>query len=170
MYKRRINKKFYLAFLSSLLVIFLVQTWNENKEDTLVFANTLYKVTLQSLYIDGEMSEEVIFKEGLSVPQILREYKQWDLVLQTEKELVFQKHLDDISPLMKANGYFGLSDDGTLSIFNGRPSEADVIQSFFHIDVEMLEVKKHNQLVKGIRIKDKKQYESVLETFKPYML
>ena len=170
MYKRKISKKLYYAFLSSLLAVFFLQIWIEKKEDATVFANTIYKVTLQSLYVDGEMSEEVLFKEGLSVQKILREYKQWNLVLQTDKELVFQQQMNDISPLMKTNGYFGISDDGTLSIFNGKPSDSDVIQSFFHIDVEMLEANKHSELVKGIRVKDKQHYEAVLEAFEPYML
>lgn len=170
MYKRKISKKLYLTFLCSLLAVFFLQIWIEKKEDATVFANTIYKVTLQNLYVDGEMSEEVLFKEGLSVQKILREYKQWNLVLQTDKELVFQQQMNDISPLMKTNGYFGISDDGTLSIFNGKPSDSDVIQSFFHIDVEMLEVNKHNELVEGIRVKDKQHYEAVLEAFKPYML
>lgn len=129
----------------------------------------IMKITLQNLYIDGGLSEEILFKEVSSETELLSEYKDWDLVWQSDKEMVFQKSMNDISPTIKENGYFGITEDGTLSIFNGKPSAADVIQSFFHIDVDLLEVKKQNELVEGIRIKDKKQYEEVLETFKPFM-
>ncbi len=140
----------------------------------LAFNNTghaahIRKVTLQRLYVDGEMSEEVSIKEANTVKEIVKQYDGWHLVLKNDKELVFQKHINDISPLMKVNGYFGITNDGTLSIFNGKPIEEDVIQSFFQIDVERLETKKHNELVRGIRVKNKEQYEEVLGGFERYM-
>ncbi|WP_042345655.1 BofC C-terminal domain-containing protein [Bacillus massiliigorillae] len=168
MYKRRISKKIYFTFLLSIIIVFFLSAWDSHDQPTL-YTNDIKKVILQTIYFDGEKSEEVLFREGLSVEEIVSEFKAWQLVVQTDKELVLQKYTNDISPLLKANGYFGITEDGTLSIFNGKPTQSDVIQSFFHIDVEMLEAKTHHDLVEGIRVKDKKQYESVLETFEPYM-
>ncbi|WP_019242739.1 MULTISPECIES: BofC C-terminal domain-containing protein [Bacillus] len=168
MHKRRISKHLYLTAIISVIGLFLFSAWSE-REYSSVYADQIRKITLQRLYLDGEMGEETIVKEVGSVSEIKEVYKDWELVLQNDKELVFQKKINDISPLLKANGYFGITEDGTLSIFNGKPIHSDVIQSFFQIDVEMLETKKHNELVEGIPVKDKKHYESVLEVFEQYM-
>jgi len=85
-----------------------------------------------------------------------------------ETTMVFRKQMDDISPLLKANGYFGITEDGVLTIFNGRPDRSRIIQSFFQIDVRKLESKKQEELIQGIPIKTKDRYVEVLETFKPY--
>jgi forespore regulator of the sigma-K checkpoint len=95
-------------------------------------------------------------------------YEQWELVDTYDKGLVFKQQMDDISPLLKANGYFGITDDGTLTIFNGRPHQTNIIQSFFQLNIEKLESRKHLELKKGIPIKTKDRYVNVLETFKPY--
>ena len=139
------------------------------KSHAATIASSIYKITLQSLYVDGEMSEEISFKEIASVEDIMQQYDEWELVWKMDKEVVFQKRINDISPLLKANGYFGVTEDGVLSIFNGKPTDSDVIHSFFQINVEMLEVKKQNELGEGIRVKDRQQYEAVLEAFEPYM-
>lgn len=132
-------------------------------------ATPIFKVTLQSIFLDGELTEEIVFKETASPEDVMLQYVNWELVKQTDKELVFQKRINDISPLLKTNGYFGLTEDGVLSIFNGRPSDSDVIHSFFQIDMDMLEVKKQQELGDGIRVNDKDKFQAVLETFKPYM-
>ena len=80
----------------------------------------------------------------------------------------FSKKAEDISPLLKANGYFGVTDDGILTIFNGKPYKSHIIQSFFQIDVGKLESTKREELIKGIPIKTKDRYVEVLETFKTY--
>lgn len=42
--------------------------------------------------------------------------------------------MDDISPLSKVNGYIGVSDNGVISTFHGRPESAsEPIQSFFKL-------------------------------------
>jgi forespore regulator of the sigma-K checkpoint len=57
-----------------------------------------------------------------------------------------------------------------LTIFNGRPGQSRIIQSFFQIDIRKLESKRQEELIQGIPIKTKDQYVQVLETFKPYSL
>jgi len=162
------NKKFYLTVAICMTMLFGM-TIESAKSHAATIASSIYKITLQSLYVDGEMSEEISFKEIASVEDIMQQYDEWELVWKMDKEVVFQKRINDISPLLKANGYFGVTEDGVLSIFNGKPTDSDVIHSFFQINVEMLEVKKQNELGEGIRVKDRQQYEAVLEAFEPYM-
>jgi len=57
-----------------------------------------------------------------------------------------------------------------LSIFNGRPDQLRIIQSFFQIDIKKLESTKQEELLQGIPIKTKDRFVEVLETFKPYSL
>lgn len=128
------------------------------------------EIVLQRVYLDGEISEEKITEKIWSMENFWLKYDQWELVDTYVNGLVFKKQVDDISPLLKANGYFGITEDGTLTIFNGRPHQTNIIQSFFQINIEKLESRKHYQLKKGIPIKTKDRYVQVLETFKPYYM
>ena len=126
------------------------------------------KVILKRQYIDGETSEEVIEDTILSMEDFWEKYVDWQLVDMGETEVVFHRMEDDISPLLKTNGYFGVSEDGTISIFNGTPDKAHIIQSFFQIDVKKLEGSNYEQLRKGIPVKSKTDYHQVLEALKSY--
>lgn len=128
------------------------------------------EVILQREYLDGEISEEKITEKIWSMEQFWIKYEQWELVDTYDKGLVFKRKMDDISPLLKANGYFGLTEDGTLTIFNGKPHQFNIIQTFFQINIEKLESRKHLELKNGIPIKTKDRYVHVLETFKPYYM
>ncbi|MDZ5470839.1 intercompartmental signaling factor BofC (plasmid) [Bacillus sp. 31A1R] len=126
------------------------------------------KVTLERVYLDGEVSQEVIKETVWSMEEFWAKYENWVLIDMEDKKVYFRKPVDDISPLLKANGYFGITDDGTLTIFNGKPRRYNIIQSFFQIDMGRLESTKREQLLHGIPIKDKSHYVEVLETFKIY--
>jgi forespore regulator of the sigma-K checkpoint len=125
-------------------------------------------VILKRVYLDGEVSEEVVQERGWSIENFWAKYDQWRLTNIDGSTMVFRKNVDDISPLLKANGYFGVTDDGVLTIFNGRPDRSRIIQSFFQIDIKKLESKKQEELIQGIPIKNKDRYVEVLETFKQY--
>lgn len=125
-------------------------------------------ITLERVYLDGEISEEKVVETIWSVEDLLEKYDQWHFVEMKDEELILQRHVDDISPLLKTNGYFGITSDGILTIFNGKPSDSNVIQSFFQIDVKKLESKQHEQLMKGIPIKTKADYVDVLDAFQHY--
>ncbi|WP_226526339.1 BofC C-terminal domain-containing protein [Metabacillus niabensis] len=126
------------------------------------------KVVLQRKYLDGEISEEVIQEKVTSLREIVEMYSDWQLLDHNRESIVFQREIDDISPLLKANGYFGITGEGIFSIFNGRPGSNDIIQSFFQIDVEKLESHKHDELMEGIRIESKDQYLEVLKIYETY--
>jgi forespore regulator of the sigma-K checkpoint len=128
------------------------------------------KVILERVYLDGEISEEVIQETCWSKENFWAKYDQWRLIEMDASTMVFRKHIDDISPLLKTNGYFGISEDGVLTIFNGRPDQLRIIQSFFQIDIKKLESKKQEELLQGIPIKTKDRFVEVLESFKQYSI
>jgi forespore regulator of the sigma-K checkpoint len=125
-------------------------------------------VILERIYLDGEVSQETITETVWSLENFWAKYDQWQLIDMNKETMKFRKYMDDISPLLKANGYFGITDEGVLTIFNGRPQKTNIIQSFYQIDLGKLESKKCEELKKGIPIKSKEQYVDVIETFKTY--
>ena len=125
-------------------------------------------VILERIYLDGEISEEVIKETCWSMENFWAKYDQWRLIDMNESTMVFRKQVNDISPLLKSNGYFGITNDGVLTIFNGRPNHLRIIQSFFQIDIKKLESHKQEELLQGIPIKTKDRYVEVLENFKQY--
>jgi forespore regulator of the sigma-K checkpoint len=127
-------------------------------------------VILERVYLDGEISQEVVYETCWSMENFWAKYDQWQLTDTDESTMVFRKQVDDISPLLKANGFFGITEGGVLTIFNGRPDQLRIIQSFFQIDIKKLESKKQEELIQGIPIKTKDHYAEVLETFKPYSI
>lgn len=127
-------------------------------------------VILERMYLDGEYSQET-FKETIwSMEDFWAKYDTWQLIDMDETSVVFREQVDDISPLLKTNGYFGITDEGILTIYNGKPQKYNIIHTFFQIDVGKLESRKHEELKEGIPIKNKNRYVEVLETFKSYSL
>ena len=139
-------------------------------KDTQLLEPIEVKVILERVYLDGEISEEQMEEKIWSMEQFWSKYDQWQVVDMDEKSVVFRKHVDDISPLLKANGYFGITDDGILTIYYGKPQKYNIIQSFFQLDIGRLESRRHEELKEGIPIKNKDRYVEVLETFKNYTL
>lgn len=124
-------------------------------------------VILQLHYLDGNTSEEVVKETIWSMEDFWAQYRDWQLVDQQEGQMIFKKNIDDISPLLKSNGYFGISEDGILTIFKGVPAESEeVIQSFFQIDVSKLESRQQEELKNGIPVVSKDHYIQVIESFK----
>lgn len=130
----------------------------------------LLQVTLKRHYLDGETSEETLQETIWKLEDFWAKYESWQLVDMDEERIVFETFIDDISPLLKVNGFFGITKDGTLSIFNGTPEQADIIQSFFQIDMEKLEGRRRQQLEQGIPIKSKEVFSDVLKTMKQYSI
>ncbi|MGG0283524.1 intercompartmental signaling factor BofC [Peribacillus butanolivorans] len=126
------------------------------------------KVILQRMYLDGELSEEKLTETIWTMEDFWLKYQDWKVVDQNEDQIVLKKIENDISPLLKANGYLGMKKDGTLSIFIGRPEHAKIIHTFYQIDVGKLEVYKQEELQKGIPIVNKDQYKQLIKEYEPY--
>ena len=165
---------FYFGFMKDLPSNYEIKraeasTENVEKENKAYEVNGPLTVTiiLERLYLDGEVSEEIVEETIWSMEDFWAQYEDWQLVHQDEEQIVFQQQIDDISPLLKSNGYFGITEEGILTIYEGKPKESTkVIQSFFQIDVEKLESHQHNRLKEGIRVSSKDDYEDIIETFK----
>ncbi|PYZ95294.1 sporulation-like protein BofC [Salipaludibacillus keqinensis] len=128
------------------------------------------EVLLQRQYLDGEMSEEELEETIWSMEDFWSYYDEWELVDQNKDQIVFRKEINDISPLMKMHGYFGIEDDGTLSIYNGKPTENEVIQSFFQINTKQLKSHLHESLLEGIPVSTKDEYLEVLKIYQKYAI
>ena len=84
-------------------------------------------------------------------------------------QIVLQRKVDDISPLLKTSGYFGVSEEGgILQIFKGVPKSDNAIHSFFQIDMKKLESYERAKLKRGIRIKSKEGFVKTIEKMKQY--
>lgn len=129
---------------------------------------TNVKIVLERVYLDGEISEESFYETLATLDTFWETYADWELVEQTDDLIVLQKYVDDISPLLKINGYFGLSEDGILTIFDGDPKQEQIIQSFYYIDTEKLESTHYEELREGIPVLNRDHYREVLSMLKQY--
>ncbi|MFJ8529762.1 BofC C-terminal domain-containing protein [Bacillus sp. NPDC094106] len=125
-------------------------------------------ILLERMYLDGEASEEIFTEKVANLEQFLKQYKDWQLVDRDDVQIVLQKKIDDISPLLKTSGYFGVSNEGILQIFNGVPNRDNAIHSFFQIDMKKLESYERAELKRGIRIKSKERFVKTIEKMKQY--
>ncbi|WP_270179429.1 BofC C-terminal domain-containing protein [Alkalihalobacillus sp. CinArs1] len=123
------------------------------------------EVILRTNYADGVSTEQSIQKTVWSMEDFWSEYAGWQLVNQDHGKMVFERKIEDISPAMKENGHFGLTDDGVLTIFEGKPDEQKVIQTFFQIDVGKVESSRLKELAEGIPIESWYNFEDMLHTF-----
>ncbi|WP_018931461.1 BofC C-terminal domain-containing protein [Gracilibacillus lacisalsi] len=125
------------------------------------------ELTLEKQYIDGHIETENVQETIASMQDFWSEYQEWQVMEQRDGFIRFRKEVDDISPYLKANGYFGIK-DGQLTIFEGVPVHEAAVQSFYQIDTEELESHLYEELQEGIKINSKKDYLEVLETFRSY--
>ncbi|WP_057764765.1 BofC C-terminal domain-containing protein [Cytobacillus praedii] len=163
-----------LCLTAFIFIFFQDSPFNKNSGYSIVSANyelmnqIQRNVILERMYVDGEVSQETVKETIASMEALRAKYSEWQLIHMDDKKIVFRMKMDDISPLLKANGYFGITEEGVLTIFNGRPQKTNIIQSFFQIDIGRLESKTCEELKKGIPIKTKENFVEVLETFKTY--
>ncbi|MFT8323311.1 MAG: intercompartmental signaling factor BofC [Bacillus sp. (in: firmicutes)] len=163
--------------LFSTMFLFLLLASFLSLENKLSYASSIHvdeehpskiDVVLKRIYLDGEISEECLEETVWSMEDFWSKYDRWQLENMEKNKLVFKQEVDDISPLLKTNGYFGITDEGILTIYNGKPEYSHIIQSFFQIDLKKLESTEQKNLQNGIPIKTKTRYVNVLESFKQY--
>ncbi|MEH7464256.1 BofC C-terminal domain-containing protein [Bacillus thuringiensis] len=127
-------------------------------------------IMLQRIYLDGEVSQEIFREEVVNLEKLLEQYKDWQLVDRDDVQIVLQQRIDDISPLLKTSGYFGVSKEGILQIFNGVPEKDNAIHSFFQIDMKKMESYQCEQLKRGIRVKSKERFVKVMKDMEQYSM
>lgn len=141
---------------------------NEEREavPTLVKAEPLeLKVVLNEYYLDGVMETTKVTETIWSMMDFWAAYEGWTVESQDVDRVVFSRKVEDISPLTKQQGYFGLTENGELAVFQGLPSQGKVIESFKPVPIQPLESKRKLELEKGIKIKSFRHFRQVLEQF-----
>ncbi|WP_198135859.1 intercompartmental signaling factor BofC [Pontibacillus chungwhensis] len=128
------------------------------------------EVVLKREYIDGHIGEERKKETIWAMEDFWARYEGWELVDQREGHITFKKEIDDLSPFVKEAGYFGLNEGNELILFDGTDERSEVIQSFFQIDVGKLESFQSEELQKGIKIKSKDQYLSLLKKYEYFSI
>lgn len=141
------------------------ESQNESVQ-TLVKADPLkLTVILKEYYIDG-VTETTEKEETIwSMVDFWAAYEGWMVEEQELDRVVFQRQVEDISPLTKHQGYFGLTESGELAVFQGIPNKGKVIESFKPIPIKPLESKGERELKSGIKIKDYRHFEQVVRQY-----
>ncbi|GAF65908.1 hypothetical protein BTS2_2807 [Bacillus sp. TS-2] len=149
------------------VMIFLSQIIVKSEEKNLpVLAPQVLQIKLETVYLDGLKKEEYIDETILSMEDFWAYYEDWDLIEQSLEEMVFRKTINELSPVVKIHGYFGMSEDGNIHIYEGLPEDEQIIQSFFQIDTRKLKGKLKEELAQGIKVEDKSQFNKMVKKFR----
>lgn len=130
-------------------------------------------VHLKTVYVAGE---EVQTLPGERTPAQLKEliarHAGWSGWLSREGDLWLEQTVNDLSPLTKREAYFGVDEQGNLTLFMGPPASEKVMKTFFQLDMGSMKSSLPegiwDQLHQGIRVQDMEEYNSVLSTFSDY--
>ncbi|GAA4705318.1 BofC C-terminal domain-containing protein [Brevibacillus fulvus] len=133
-----------------------------------------FDLVLARTYLCGLKDEEHVQIPYDKLAQSLTNYAGWEIITSEPQKLILLKRENDLAPACKANGYFGLTPDGMLTLFNGLPQEQDVIQTFYQINTERMKAtlpkEEVDLLFQGIRVRDLAEYNSVLSTYGEFQL
>lgn len=148
---------------------------NEEKEHQVmgrlsVKTPEITNVHLKTTYLDGVSIVNVVNDHFISSENVMTKYDGWHVATCHEKDVFLYKKVNDLSPISKTAGIFGLKDGNILTLYKGSPDENQVIQTFFQIDVNALEADAANQLKEGIRISNKNDFKKVLDSFSKYAI
>ncbi|NOU83803.1 hypothetical protein GC101_33665 [Paenibacillus sp. LMG 31459] len=130
-------------------------------------------VHLKTIYVSGE---EVQTLPGKQTPAQLKmmigQHSDWSGWLSREGDLWLEQRVNDLSPLTKKEAYFGVDEQGNLTLFKGPPTSEKVMKTFFQLDMGSMKSSLPEgiweQLHQGIRVQDLEEYNSVLSTFSDY--
>jgi forespore regulator of the sigma-K checkpoint len=125
-------------------------------------------VHLRTAYLDGEITEEVVEETIWAMEDFWETYADWQLIDLNENQVIFQKEDPSISPLSKANGYFGISSENMLTMYEGMPMKEREVQQFFQLDIEKLEVDYEQLLSEGIPIQSTDHFQEVIKYLRNY--
>ncbi|WP_019120126.1 BofC C-terminal domain-containing protein [Brevibacillus massiliensis] len=154
----------------------VIKTWQQPTDQSAVgrLEAEQIELVLRRSYLCGTKDEEKQLTTGKSAEQLLSVYADWEIVSVEPDRLVLHKQVNDLSPVCKENGYFGVSPDGMLALFNGVPSENKVIQTFYQINTDRMEAslpkEEIEHLKSGIRVRDLAEYNSILSTYSEFQL
>ncbi|MFD0674342.1 BofC C-terminal domain-containing protein [Cohnella sp. GCM10027633] len=130
------------------------------------------ELVLHRTYLCGEETRKL----GMHTPEeaynLLLAHREWDASMTDGGKVTLSEDVDDLSPQCRKTAYIGMDQDGNLSLFNGPPQKDKVVRTFFQLDVKTLQTsltqEKLRELLHGIRVSDKDEYNSVISTFSDY--
>jgi forespore regulator of the sigma-K checkpoint len=127
------------------------------------------EIIIQRNYRLGPVVEEKQYIPATNRDDIMEKFSGMELLEEKAGRFVFKTFIDDISPLINNHLFFGLSDDGFLSIYEGSLEEDNVIQTFFQLDIKRMEsslpLEEVKLLKKGIPFSSMSEYNSILSTY-----
>ncbi|HEX7055623.1 MAG TPA: BofC C-terminal domain-containing protein [Bacilli bacterium] len=130
------------------------------------------EVILHRQYACGEETTHLGSKTLREVQSLLTQHPGLRLEKTTFDRIELTEKINDLSAKCKENAYFGLDENGNLTLFDGLPSEKRAVRTFFQLDIAQLKsslpVETVKQLYDGIRIRDYAEYTSVLSTFSDF--
>lgn len=181
---RRILRRYRGILVIGCFLLVFASFWNDaqrltDEGDSLadeaidVMSKSPVELVLETRYVCGTETEVKQFENIQALEAWLEEEGDaWQLVEKKENSFKVIKEVEDLSPLCKNEGYFGLTEDGILTLFQGPPEEKQVIESFFRIDTDLLNVslptEEIEMLKKGIRVANVAEYFSILSTYGQY--
>ncbi|MBM7683276.1 forespore regulator of the sigma-K checkpoint [Pullulanibacillus pueri] len=128
------------------------------------------EIHLITQYIDGVSIQQIEKKHIISVNDYLNQHPKWKVLENNNSTLILKRTVKDLSPVSKSVGVLGLKDGNTLTLFKGDPKANQIIQTFFQIDVDALQVNLIKQLKNGIPVSDKQHYTKMIHSFSRYAL
>jgi forespore regulator of the sigma-K checkpoint len=80
--------------------------------------------------------------------------------------------IEDLPPADLIDAVFGIDANGRLSLFDGPPARGKVLRTFYQLNVRYMESclpkERLDALVRGIRVMDRDEYNSVLSAYSEY--
>ncbi|WP_236341635.1 BofC C-terminal domain-containing protein [Paenibacillus plantiphilus] len=170
------------CLLGPLLLILLSQASAEaapsSKPEAQSVIRTLYdmegivSVKHRLVYLCGEKTDSLGRMDAKAALELLSSHPNWRAVMDLDGSVVMEQLVDDLSEACKKNAYMSLDKNGILSLFDGPPKREKVLRTFFQLDVHYMESslpkEQIDQLMNGIRVTDKDDYNSILSTFSDF--
>jgi forespore regulator of the sigma-K checkpoint len=129
-------------------------------------------VTLRRSYVCGEETQPLGRMTAEQAIDLLRRHPDWRAVPAGAGAVILEERINDLSPACKESAVFGIDADGRLSLFDGPPERSKVLRTFYQLDVRHMETslprERYEALVRGIRVSDLDEYNSVLSSFSEY--
>lgn len=165
-----------LIFLLTLSIVWVqdnsIDHANSGEEAQEALAPRKWQVIIQKNYVAGPMIEEEQEYSAAEIDQLLATFSHMNMVKRGDDFILFTMQIDDISPIIKENGYFALDHHGMLHLYRGDIRDENIIQTFFQIDMERLEttlpLEEYMQLREGIHISSLAEYNRILSTYSEF--
>ncbi len=130
------------------------------------------ELVLHRSYLCGEETRKLGTHTAEEAYELILAHREWDASLASGGLITLEEAVDDLSPQCRKTAYIGMDQNGNLSLFNGPPKKDKVVRTFFQLDVRTLQTsltqQKLEELLHGIRVSDKDEYNSVISTFSDY--